>query len=82
MSWLEILKEASHFGNLGVDELSIKMDVRSAGPQDDLDEVGTSGGLCGHCYGPLAYSKCKKNSGPVEGLLACNEGSCVTELFV
>jgi hypothetical protein len=44
VSWLEILKEGSHFGNLGVDELNIKKDVRCAGPRYGMDEVGTRAG--------------------------------------
>jgi hypothetical protein len=59
VSWLEILKEGSHFGNLGVGELNIKMDVRCAGPQYDLDEVGTSGGLFGHGHGHSVYTTCR-----------------------
>jgi hypothetical protein len=31
--WLEILKDKSRLGNLGKDEVNIKMDVRCAGPQ-------------------------------------------------
>jgi hypothetical protein len=56
VSLLEILKEGSHFGNLGMDELNIKMDVRCAGPQYQ----GTSGGLFGHGHGPSVYTKCRK----------------------
>jgi hypothetical protein len=33
VSWLGILKGRGHLGNLGMDELNIKMDVRYVGPQ-------------------------------------------------
>jgi len=44
----------------GVDELNIEMHIRCAGPQYDVDEVGTIGGLFERVHGPSVYTKCEK----------------------
>jgi len=76
------MKEGRCLGSLGEDQLNIKVDVRCAGQQFDLDEVGTIGGLFGHGHGPSVYTKCEKILDHLNGLLASKEGSCFTELFL
>ena len=74
VSWPEILKEGSCLGKLGMYELNSEMDVRCAGPQYDLDEVGTVGGLFGRGHGPSVCTKCEKILDHLKGCLPVTKG--------